>query len=140
VRLHPASRVLAVTGAALMPVSLFLHWYAVAEGATGDNARFVLKGWDVFESTDSLMVVAAVGALALAFAAPIWAARALMLVGLVTTGFIVVQLVDGPAVIGFLDRSDVSLEVGAWLGLLGALLIVAAGIVSSARRKPAPGS
>jgi hypothetical protein len=44
---------MALAGAVLMPVSLFLHWYAVAEGATGDNSRFTVQGWDAFESTDT---------------------------------------------------------------------------------------
>ena len=36
-----------------MPVSLFLDWYDVN---TGDST-FKLDGWDVFESTDALMVL-----------------------------------------------------------------------------------
>jgi hypothetical protein len=130
-RIHPATRLLAVAGAVLMPVSLSLHWYEIAEGATGDNARFTVSGWTVFESTDAVMVLAGVAALGLAFTAPRNAARALLLVGAVTTGFVAVQLVDTPGILAFADRSHLSLEVGAWLGLTGALLITASGAVSS---------
>jgi hypothetical protein len=126
--LRPAARLVAVAGAVLMPVSLFLHWYEVAEGATGDNAKITIKGWDAFESTDALMTLAAVAAIALVVAVPRYAGRTLLGLGGVAAGWIVVQLIDGPPLFGaFVDRSDISLEIGAWLGLLGALLIVAAG-------------
>jgi hypothetical protein len=130
-RISRTAGTLALAGAVLMPVSLFLHWYEVAEGATGDNARFSVQGWDVFESTDTLMVLAAIAALLLLVSAPRSMGRALMIVGAVTTGFIAVQLVDKPATLGFLDRSDLSLEVGAWLGLVGALLVVGAGVLAA---------
>jgi hypothetical protein len=126
-RIRAGSRLLALAGAVLMPVSLFLHWYEVPEGATGDNARFTVRGWDAFESTDSLIVVAAVTTLVLIVTAPRRLGRSLMLVGALTTGFIAVQLIDRPATLGFLNRSNLSLEVGAWLGLLGALAVHAAG-------------
>lgn len=130
-RLGPAARLLALAGAVIMPVSLFLHWYEVAEGATGDNARFAVKGWDVFEATDTLMVLASLAVVVLIVTAPRQVARMLMVVGALTTGFIAVQLIDRPATLGFVDRSDLSLEVGAWLGLLGAMLVLAAGVMAS---------
>ena len=137
-----APRLLAVAGAVLMPISLFLDWYAVKAGATGDNARIELKGWDAFESTDAVMVLASLATLALVLTAPRMAARALMLVGALVTGFVLVQLIDRPAVLLFVDRSDISLEIGAWLGLGGALAILAAGFLlrgAGEGHRPAPG-
>jgi hypothetical protein len=63
----------------------------------------------------------------------------LFLVGALMVGWITVQLVDRPAGLTFLHRSDLSLEVGAWLGLFGALLIAAAGALSSVRGPRAAG-
>jgi len=45
-RTRAAAPILAISGAILMPVSLFLDWYELREGATGDNARFAMSGWD----------------------------------------------------------------------------------------------
>ena len=118
-----------------MPVSLFLDWYEVDEGATGDNATIALKGWDSFESTDTVMVLAAIAVLALVLRSPPYVARAVMIVGALAAGFIVVQLVDQPAILGFVDRADLSLKIGAYLGLLGALLVVAGGALSSPRQE-----
>lgn len=122
-----AARLLALAGAVLMPVSLFLDWYEVN---TGDGV-FDLKGWDAFETTDALMVLSAIAVVLLLVVIPVYVGRALMIVGALTAGFIAVQLVDKPAILGFLDRSALSLEVGAWLGLLGALLVVAAGALTT---------
>src|SRR6266536_3133061 len=96
-RISRAARLIAFTGAVLMPFSLFLHWYEVPEGATGENARFTVQGWDAFESTDALMVVASLATLALIVTAPLRLGRSLMVLGALTAGFIAVQLVDRPA-------------------------------------------
>jgi hypothetical protein len=88
----------------------------------------------VFESTDTLMVMVALTTLPLILYTPRYAGRALLLLGAAMSGWIVVQLIDTPALLGFVDRSGLSIEVGAWLGLLGALLILGAGALSSARR------
>ena len=122
-----------------MPVSLFLHWYEIARNAYGENDEFSIKGWDALESTDALMVTAALAAVALVIAAPRYAGRALLLIGAATAGFIAVQLIDGPAVIGFIGRSKVSLELGAWLGLMGAVLLVAAGAIDVRAQSTATG-
>lgn len=127
-RTSPATALLAVAGAALMPVSLFLDWYEVD---TGDGT-IAIDGWDVFESTDALMALAAIVTVALVVRRPPFAGRALLVVGALTTGWIVVQMVDRPGALGFTGRADLSLQIGAWAGLFGALLIVVAGVVSPA--------
>jgi len=127
-----APLLVALAGAVLMPVSLFLNWYEIDEGATGDNAKITLKGWDSFESTDTVMVLAAIAVLVLVVLAPPYVGRAVMIVGALATGFVAVQLVDQPAILGFVDRADLSLKIGAYLGLLGGLLVVAGGAISQA--------
>ena len=122
----PAARLLALAGAVLMPVSLFLHWYEIN---TGDST-FTSKGWDVFESTDTLMVMVSLATLVVVVLSPRHAGRALLVLGAFMSGWIVVQLIDRPAVIGYFDPG-LSVQIGAWLGLLGALLILAAGALSS---------
>ena len=81
------------------------------------------------------MVLAAIAVLILIVLSPPYVARAVMIVGALATGFVAVQLIDQPAILGFVDRADLSLKIGAYLGLLGGLLVVAGGALSSARRE-----
>jgi hypothetical protein len=132
---YPMAAAIALAGAALMPVSLFLDWYAVKAGAHGEDfGRYSLDGWDVFESTDTLMLLVALATLALVVLRTRFASRAWLVGGALMAGWIIVQLVDRPAELAFIDRSDLSLQIGAWLGLLGALLIAGAGALGRGRR------
>jgi Tol biopolymer transport system component len=127
-----APRLLALVGAVLMPGSLFLNWYGV-EAHVFTPIGFKLDGWDVFESTDAVLVLAGLAVLLLLFRNPPHASRILMIVGALATTFLAVQLLDQPAILGFSDVPGLSLEVGAWVGLSGALLTVGAGALGSAR-------
>ena len=122
-------RVIAVAGAALMPVSLSLDWYSVPAGLFTEES-FSLTGWAAFESTDALMMLAGASTLLLVIMAPRHVGRALMIVGAVVTVFVVEQVVERPNLFG-LPLPAPSLEIGAWLGLLGALLILAAGTITA---------
>jgi len=124
-------RVIAVAGAALLPISLSRDWYTVPAGVFTEES-IPLGGWAVFESTDALLVLAAAATLMLVVAAPRDAGRALAVVGGVATGFVVVQVVERPNVYG-LPVPAPSLELGAWLGLLGTLLILVAGVLAMLR-------
>jgi hypothetical protein len=131
---QPAVSAMALAGAVLMPVSLFVDWYGVKAGAHGEDfGAYKLDGWDAFESTDALMVLVALSTAALVVLSPSFAGRALLLAGTLTAGWITVQLVDGAGLRIFLHRSDLSLQIGAWLGLLGAVLIAGAGALSRFR-------
>jgi hypothetical protein len=70
---------------------------------------------------------------------PAFAARTLLGTGAIMAGWILVQVIDRPAVLGFVDRSNLSMQVGAWLGLLGALLVAGAGVLATLRPNRAPG-
>jgi hypothetical protein len=130
----PVPVAMAVVGAVMMPTSLFLHWYSVKAQAGGrDFSEYNLDGWQVFESTDTLMVLVAIATVALAVTRPRLVGSVLLLLGVLTSGWIVVQLIDGPPALAFFDRSDYSLQIGAWLGLLGALLTTGAGLLSRSR-------
>jgi hypothetical protein len=123
-------RLPALAGAALMPGSLFLDWFKVPPGIFTESA-FTLDGWTVFESTDAVMVLVAVTTLFLVTTAPPYAGRALICAGAVATSFVTVAVVDKPNFYA-LPSLPVSREIGAWIGLLGAVLVLAAGVLSFA--------
>jgi hypothetical protein len=122
VRRIDAGPLLALLGALLLLVSLFLHWYHPG-----------ITGWDVFELVDVLLaglaitVVLAVLALAgIGASGPDprwvpWAAGAALVLVLVT-------LLDRPPASG---RGD--LDVGAWLALAGAAGMALGALLSVAR-------
>jgi hypothetical protein len=115
-----------------MPTSLFLDWYKVDPGIFGGTG-YSFSGWDVFESTDAVMVLATVTTLILLVTAPSYVGRALLLVGAIATGFVGVALVDKPNFFGLPYVPGQSMEIGAWFGLLGAVLILAAGALRGMR-------
>jgi hypothetical protein len=123
-------RLLALVGAALMPASLFLDWYQVDPGIFGESG-FSLDGWDVFESTDAVMVLAAITTVWLVVRAPPYVGRAVMVVGAIATAVVAVAVIDKPNFFALPYVPGLSTEIGAWLGLLGAALIFAAGSISA---------
>ena len=81
------------------------------------------------------MVLASIATLVLLVTWPAYVGRALMVIGAFITGFIAVQLIDRPGLLGFADDSMLSIQIGPWLGLGGALLIVAAGAATTRARR-----
>jgi hypothetical protein len=124
-------RLPAIAGAAIMPASLFLDWYKVAPGTFAETS-FTFDGWEVFESTDAVMVLAALATVFLVATAPARVESSLMFVGAIASGFIAVAIVDKPNFFALPSLPGTSTEIGAWLGLLGSLLMFAAGVLSSA--------
>jgi hypothetical protein len=122
--------IVGLLGGVLLFVSLFLEWYE------GDEP--VLTAFTVFEVLDLVLAALALGAVvALADAlglrlpggSPARAKLALPL-GAVALLIILTQLInDPPALVG----SDRGPELGIWLALAGALLIVAGGLLAVAR-------
>ena len=115
-----------MVGAAALLVSLFIDWYEPE-----------LSAWEVFEVAD--LILACLAILALAAALPmrlpsVGAARTALFdrwlpwIGLAAIVFIVVTLVNDPPA-----ARDLELEFGPWLGLIGAVLIAAGGLLSTSR-------
>ena len=121
-----AGAMVAALGAVLLTVSLFLDWYG--DGDDGVN------GWTVFETLDLLLAGLALLTIS-TFLGRAGIERRLPEVSLVllaSAALIVVfsQLVnDPPRVAGF----DTQLEIGAWLALAGAAVMLAGALMSVAR-------
>jgi hypothetical protein len=111
---------IAAAGAALLGVSLFLDWF---DGLTG---------WTTFEVLDLVLAV-----LALAALAPLTrrfhgvgtpSDRHLPVIGAITVVIVVAALVNRPPA-----AAGESPDTGAWLALAGAILILAGGLLGTAR-------
>lgn len=117
-----AGPLVAMLGALVLLISLFLDWFSPG-----------LNAWTVFEALDLLLAGVAVGAL-LAAAGLLLPEISLLdrrwLVPLAVLALVLVasQLVDPPPAAG-----DSDLESGAWLGLAGALLMGAGALLSFGR-------
>jgi hypothetical protein len=113
----------ASVGAVLLIVSLFLDWY---EGLTG---------FTVFEFLDLLLVLLALATIAslvggLGLVKPAPSPTVSLAVALFTIFVVLTQIInDPPAVIGPEGRDQ---DIGIWLGLSGAALMVAGGVLGYA--------
>lgn len=125
-----ASQVLVAVGGVVLFVSLFLNWYESSfDGQSG------LTAWAVFELLDIVLAGLAVVAVATVIPmrgergpATLVASRWLPWIGIAALVLVVVTLLnDPPAARGR------SLEIGAWIGLAGALMLTAGGLLSVAR-------
>jgi peptidoglycan/LPS O-acetylase OafA/YrhL len=121
-RLPPleAGQLASAAGAALLLVSLLLHWYEPD-----------LSAWDVFETLDLVLALLGLAALAAAVGPRHEYRldhRLLPLLGLAALVVVVSQLIDHPP-----PASGRGLAAGGWVGLVGALLLLAGGMVSRAR-------
>lgn len=120
----PIGPLVAAIGAVLLIVSLFLDWYEVD-----------LEGFSIFELLDLLLILMALvtiaslaGGLGLVRAAPSPAVS--LGVALLTIFVVVSQLLnDPPAVV----NRDAGKEIGIWLALGGAALMVAGSVLAFAR-------
>jgi hypothetical protein len=117
-----AGPALALLGAALLAVSLFLDWFTLA-GAS-------VTGWGAFEALDLVLLglALAAGAVALARIGATGAgdARLLPALGAVALLVVVVQLLDPPLPVA---RGEV--DTGGWLALAGALLMLLGGLLAA---------
>ena len=115
-----------MVGAAALLVSLFIDWYDPD-----------LNAWEIFEIAD--IVLAGLAIVALATALPMRLPgevgetsarldRKLPWIGVAALAFVLVTLVNTPPA-----ASELDLEFGAWLGLIGAALMTAGGFLSTAQ-------
>jgi hypothetical protein len=113
----------AAFGGVLLVISVFLDWYEPD-----------LSAWDVFELADLVLVCAGVAAIAGLFKplvehriAPDPArSRGLFFLGLAALIVIVAGLIQAPP-----SAAERSPELGAWLGLAGALIVTVGGLLAS---------
>jgi hypothetical protein len=118
--LRPGELVGAVGGIGLL-VALFLPWYSVSE----DN----VTAWNAFSVTDIVLAGAAVVAMSVAACVilrisvsyPVAGSSVATGFGFVAAVLIVIRMIDPPG------SGDVSLEIGAWLGLASAIAITIGG-------------
>jgi hypothetical protein len=118
----PVGSLLASIGAVLLVVSLFLDWY---EGVTG---------WTIFEIVDLVLVgLALLAVYSLAADLDVVKQKAnpgLTLVGAMLALVIVVtQVLNDPPAVGGADGPDQ--DIGLWLALAGAALMVAGAILAT---------
>ena len=112
-----SGELIALVGAICLIVSLTLFWYETPSGS--------LDAWDTFGVAVALLILAAAGAIALAFATvterttalPVAAAVWSTLFGIVATIAAIVRLIERP-------QHATALCGGAWLALAGALLVL----------------
>lgn len=117
---------MATVGAVLLAVSLFLDWFKADREESG------LSGWTVFEVLDLVLAGLALAALVaavnrLGYRVP-GAPRSLVPLGLVAVVVVGSQLLNHPP--AGVDRSP---EVGIWLALGAAVLILLGGVIGRAR-------
>jgi hypothetical protein len=121
-----AGQLMAMVGAAVLLVSLFLDWYEPD-----------LSAWEVFEIADLVLAGLAIAALAAALPMRLPGAgerralaeeRSLPWIGLAALAFVLVTLINDPPA-----ARDLPLDYGAWVGLVGALALAAGGFLSNAR-------
>ena len=121
-----AGAMVAALGAVLLLVSLFLDWYG-----NGDEG---VSGWTVFETLD--LVLAAVALLSVStFLSRAGVDRrlpdvSLVLLAAVALVIVFSQFVNHPPRVAGLDPQ---LEIGAWLSLAGAAVMLAGAFMSVAR-------
>ena len=113
---------LALAGALLLLVSLFLHWYHPG-----------LTGWDVFEVLDLVLAGAAVAAILVALSVlgvgvPAPDARWLPWIGVAALVIVVITLLNRPPASG-----DGDTDTGIWLALAGSACLAAGGLLASTR-------
>jgi hypothetical protein len=125
-----ARELLAALGGLLVLISLFLEWYEPEAGAVFRGNG--ITGWEAFEALD--LVLAALAFAVIATGAQAFGtvgglgARALLPLGALLVIIVVVQLASPPPVAWGAD-----VATGGWIGLGGALVVLAAGLLRAAR-------
>ena len=123
-------RPIALLGAILVLVSLFLDWFGVSNAPRGDEG---ITAWTAFETLD--LVLAAIGIAALAIIVPrllgrpaLLAERWLPALGAAALVIVVAALLNHPPAADGLDE-----KVGAWLAFAGAILFAVGSFLWHAR-------
>jgi carbon starvation protein CstA len=131
---------IAGAGAVALPASMFLHWYALDAALLGGVAAEA-TAWQAFGVLDIVLALLALVPLALVVAQatrmspaiPVFFSVMTVLAGALATLLILYRIVNQPG-----PNEIVDVQLGAWLGLLAAV-VVAAGGWRSLRMEPVPG-
>ena len=132
---------IAGAGAVALLASMFLHWYGLVVFGAADQALPEATAWQAFDVLDVVLALLALVALALVFtqatrlspAIPVFFSVMTVLAGALATLLILYRIVNQPG-----PNELVDVQVGAWLGLLAALVMTAGGW-RSLRVEPVPG-
>ena len=114
-----AGALLVAAAALLLVVSLFLEWFGLGDG---DGAT----AWELFEVLDLVLVAAAAGAVAATFGR--LDPRVLLGAAVLAVVVVASQLIQPPPAGQGADR-----EIGAWLGLVGALGLLTGAALTAAK-------
>ncbi len=128
---------MALAGAICVIVALTQPWYGGANPAQGADAAGRLDAWSSFGPAVVLLMIACVVALALVLATVFERSTALPVASAVWSTFFGL-IATIAAIVRLLERPDGAsgLEAGAWLGLAGAVLILAGGWQSMRDERP----
>ena len=140
-RLHAGEWLALLAGIALLAL-MFIAWYGadVGGGALGESLLEAARragidtsenAWEAFSVLDVLLAVTAAGGIAIGLVAatrpapaPLVAAAVITTaLGLITTLLLISRIVNQPG-----DNAEVTVEIGAWLGLLACAGVVAGAI------------
>ncbi len=141
-RLRDGEWIAGAGGLALL-ASMFLHWYGL-DVSFGPLAASMTEAtaWQIFDVLDVVLALLALVPLALVFtqatrpspAIPVFFSVMTVLAGLLAALLILYRILNQPG-----PNEIVEVQVGAWLGLLAAV-VVAAGGWRSLRVEPIPGT
>jgi hypothetical protein len=131
---------IAGAGALALLASMFLHWYGLDLALLGDVTPEA-TAWQAFDVLDIVLALLALVPLALVFtqatrqspAIPVFFSVMSVLAGLLAALLILYRIVNQPG-----PNEIVTVQAGAWLGLLAAL-VIAGGGSRSMRVEPVPG-
>jgi hypothetical protein len=131
---------IAGAGAVALLASMFLHWYGLDAALLGGVAAEA-TAWQAFGVLDIVLALLALVPLTLVFtqvtrsspAIPVFFSVMTVLAGALATLLILYRVVNQPG-----PNEIVDVQVGAWLGLLAAVVITAGGW-RSLRVEPVPG-
>ena len=144
-RLRDGEWIAGAGGVALL-AAMFLHWYGAAAGrgvlGYGPGGSTEATAWQAFGVLDVVLVLLALVPLALVVAQatrespsiPVALSVVTTVAGALAALLILYRIANQPG-----PNDAVDVEVGAWLGLLAAV-VVAAGGFRSMRVEPVPGS
>jgi len=124
---------MAVLAAVLLVASLFLNWFELSS-ASGE-VSLKLSGWDALETTDALLLILALVSVYFLIARKF---ELLVPLGLSASAVVVVVIATDTPTIALADQAgsgaEAAHEIGMYIALAGAVLLLGAGAVSIATR------